>query len=520
MKKALEKIKELLLKSKKELSILLAISTPLYIYLFYDTVISCSHDTLFLISMLSNLTVTFVVYNLIWAIICSLLPKIKYVIYTISYVFLLADMYCISLYKNQFNEPLLTIVLDTNLNETLEYLSVHLDIKKIFVFILLNILLFILYKVFFYLLNKDKVLKILTPVNIIILIIISFCINNVPTLYSIPINHFFTLSSFVIQEKFERESGKDWEKENSIVLEENNSSIPYVVLILGESTSKTHMHLYGHKTPNTPRLEEKVQNKEAVAYTDTFSGDTYTLASVAKLFYFYNSFSTKKYYKYHNIIDILNLAGYKTFWLSNQAMTGEFSSVQYTLAEKCDYMQFTSNNGDRQHLKTALYDEALFPIIDDVLENKVSDKNFIVIHLIGTHMAYSQRYPKEYNKFISNEDDEKAKNIHNYDNAILYNDYVVSTIMDKFKDKNALVIYLSDHGEDVSEPDGSQNGHYIDGTVHQKMIPLIFWGSDSFKKQYSKKWEEIERDKDKFLSTDNFILPFLKIMEIETQETK
>ena len=241
---------------------------------------------------------------------------------------------------------------------------------------------------------------------------------------------------------------------------------------------------------------------------------------MAKLFYFYNNTSTTRYYKHHNIINILKSAGYKTFWLSNQAMTGEFSSVQYGLAERCDYMQFTSNNGDRKQLKSAFYDETLFPIIDNVLKNEISDKNFIVVNLLGTHRAYSQRYPKEYNKFIKKEDNEKERNLHDYDNAILYNDYVVTTIMDKFKDKNALVIYVPDHGEDVSEPDGSQDGHYVKGTEHQKMIPMVFWGSDSFRKQYPDKWKDIKSKKDDFLSTDNFIYPFLKLLGIETKETK
>ena len=519
--KILEQIKTLLLKSKKDFSILMALSTPLFVYLFYDIVVSFFFNKFILISMLISLTVTFVGNNVIWAILCSFLSKMKYIIYFISYVFLLIDVYCISLYKNQFNEPLAITLLNTNLQETLEYLSINLNIEKVLYFILINIVVFVLYKSFSFLLKQDWKFKIVTSTRLGVLILTTIIVNYIYMFQSVPINHFLSLSSYLGGQMLSNIREREWQKENPIIIEENKSTIPYVVLILGESTSRTHLHLYGHETPNTPLLEEKIKNNELIAYTNTISGDTYTVEAVAELFSFYNSKSNTGFYQNHNIIDILKKAGYKTFWLSNQAKTGEFSYTQYGLAEKCDYMQFTSNNGDKKQIKVALYDEELFPIIDDVLENKVSkDKNFIVINLMGTHQAYSQRYPKEYNKFIRNEDNEKEYNLHNYDNAVLYNDYVVSTIMDKFKDKNALVIYLSDHGEDVSEPNIEQDGHYPNGTEHQKLIPMMFWGSDSFRKQYVDKWKDIESKKDDFLSTEDFIYPFLNLMEIKTKEIK
>ncbi|HEF4899786.1 TPA: sulfatase-like hydrolase/transferase, partial [Campylobacter lari] len=79
-----------------------------------------------------------------------------------------------------------------------------------------------------------------------------------------------------------------------------------------------------------------------------------------------------------------------------------------------------------------------------------------VIQLMGTHFKYDRRYEKQFAKFTSKDIkrnlDEKFKvNIANYANAVLYNDYFVNEIFNLFKDKEAIIVYISDHGESVYE---------------------------------------------------------------------
>ena len=49
---------------------------------------------------------------------------------------------------------------------------------------------------------------------------------------------------------------------------------------------------------------------------------------------------------------------------------------------------------------------------------------------------------------------------------------------------------------------------------------MIFWASNEFKAKYPDKWESIKKHKDEFLSTDDFIYPFLEIIEIKTKENE
>lgn len=53
---------------------------------------------------------------------------------------------------------------------------------------------------------------------------------------------------------------------------------------------------------------------------------------------------------------------------------------------------------------------------------------FIIIHLMGNHLSYDDRYPEAFNKFSRGD-----KTIDTYDNSILYNDFVLRSIYEKVK---------------------------------------------------------------------------------------
>ena len=77
---------------------------------------------------------------------------------------------------------------------------------------------------------------------------------------------------------------------------------------------------------------------------------------------------------------------------------------------------------------------------------------------------------------------EHADVIAHYDNANLYNDYVLNEIINKFEGDDALLVYFSDHGEEVYEL-----GYMGHGTAmasedfrYQLRVPMFIWMSDKF----------------------------------------
>jgi heptose-I-phosphate ethanolaminephosphotransferase len=118
-----------------------------------------------------------------------------------------------------------------------------------------------------------------------------------------------------------------------------------------------------------------------------------------------------------------------------------------------------------------------------------ADTKLIILHLIGCHFKYDKRMPQAF-KIFNNTDsvmaklpfaDNKSKcySVNNYDNAVLYNDYIVDAIfseLDKYKNiQNVSSIYFSDHAEEVYD---YRNfiGHTPQGNIpYLHEVPFLTW---------------------------------------------
>jgi glucan phosphoethanolaminetransferase (alkaline phosphatase superfamily) len=87
---------------------------------------------------------------------------------------------------------------------------------------------------------------------------------------------------------------------------------------------------------------------------------------------------------------------------------------------------------------------------------------------MGSHSDYVNRYNKQTALF------NPAKNVvEEYDNTIYYTDYVVSRIFDHFKGKKLLLVYLSDHGENINL---ENNGHgFLPPYKDEYMVPFVIY---------------------------------------------
>ena len=161
--------------------------------------------------------------------------------------------------------------------------------------------------------------------------------------------------------------------------------------------------------------------------------------------------------------------------------------------------------------------------MDNAIASASADKNFYVVHLMGCHLAYYNRYPFIFTKFTEkditgNYNDDQKEVISQYDNAIYYNDYIVSGIIDKFRETNTdtIVIYLPDHGEAVYDEEGI-NGHIEENpSRHMIEVPLIMWASEKFKQNHPEKWELIREAVHNPYMTDDMIHTVLDIADIGT----
>ena len=272
--------------------------------------------------------------------------------------------------------------------------------------------------------------------------------------------------------------------ENKEVVVENSSDTPYVIFVLGESVDRNKMSAYGYPLDNTPYLNMLIEDSTAYCFTDVISPANYTSRAMELIFSFTHKNDEQQWFTSQNMIDVARLAGYKTFWLSNQSPVGVWGNTDMVLAKRCDSFAFTNYEGGHNGTLTRPYDEELLPLLDKAMES-ADNKNFIVLHLTGSHESYDARYPKKFDKFQAA--DEITNNIEwnkvraQYANTILYTDYLMKEIISRFIDKNAIVVYISDHGEDVYD-NRDFMGHSAESVESRHMIeiPMIIYGTPKF----------------------------------------
>lgn len=252
------------------------------------------------------------------------------------------------------------------------------------------------------------------------------------------------------------------------------------VVVLGESSSRDNWSLYGYKRKTTPKLDALAN--ELVVFRDAVSSWGSSNREVARIFSVADHENEKTWRNEPDVIGLAKAAGYKTFWLSNQ----QAFLINTVFGKQAD--QFTLvNDGLGQRSDTSL-DEKLLPELDKALADP-AERKFIVIHTIGSHQHYKLRYPENFAVFDNAEDDiaremagkwrglAVARN--QYDNTILYTDFIVSAVIDRLKAdkvKNSEMLYLSDHGQEVGRLT-SLWGHQLQLETGFT-IPMILWLKD------------------------------------------
>jgi len=180
-------------------------------------------------------------------------------------------------------------------------------------------------------------------------------------------------------------------------------------------------------------------------------------------------------------------------------------------AKKSDYFKFvnTSSNSSFEAILTTSYDAKLFTPFAKVLNEDVNRK-FIVLHLMGSHSSYKKRYPSDFN--IYSGENKKEQTIAEYDNSMLYNDFVVDSLLNMItnysQQLNVMInaIYISDHGENIYD-ELDRVGHDYSNKLPKANVevPFIIWFSQTFKHINPDKASMVKSNKNMpFVSDDLF----------------
>lgn len=292
-----------------------------------------------------------------------------------------------------------------------------------------------------------------------------------------------------------------------------------VIIIIGESFSKSHSQLYGYDKMTNPKLYAKQQDSLLYVFSNISAPATNTIECFKQIMSTYEYSSSKSWYEHITLIDILNKSSYKTIWVSNQSQKGGYDNVVAKYAELCDTMCWVGNRF--QGVSRTSYDEEVLPILKSIKNTHSASKAFFV-HLMGSHYTFNSRYPEKYNYFTEKDYgnllSNQRRNIAEYDNSVLYNDYVVNEIIDVFKDEETIVIYFPDHGLDLYDSSDDYIGHGTSNeksSIVSKQIPFVVFVSDKLRDKDELIVSRIVNSIDKQFNTTNLIYTIMDIIGVD-----
>ncbi len=295
---------------------------------------------------------------------------------------------------------------------------------------------------------------------------------------------------------------------------------PIILLLIGESYNKYHSPLYNpdarQTTPGLCRLREQ---GNLVVYDDAVSPYNVTSKVFRHMFSTYYPGCGREWVRCTLFPALFRKAGYQVRFITNQFAGEENNKDHHDHAGGTIFNQSELRRLQFTHMNTesTRYDMELLSQLPPA-DTLAACPSLLIFHMIGQHEDYRERYPAEYSHFTADSinnpytDKQGCRIVAEYDNATLYNDAVVTALLERYASLDVVAIYLSDHGEEVYDWRNScyrTNSDHMTPEIarYQYEIPLLFYVSDSYKAKHSDLYGEILSARHRpFLST---MLPFL-----------
>ncbi len=279
-----------------------------------------------------------------------------------------------------------------------------------------------------------------------------------------------------------------------------NFSVPHIIVVIGESFNRHHSNLYGYYLDTNPLLTERQKRGELHVFTDAVAPYNYTDKAMRYTISSSRARRGESWTESAMFPTVFKKAGYRVTWFSNQGAPGGsngwlgFSCLGFiydkeVMAESLDRWNNKIYKYDGQLLDNTLNGTDIAS--QSCLRQDSAKYNLTVYHLIGQHVDYKERYPDEvrYRHFTSDDiqrpelSDAKRQTIAHFANATRYNDEVIDRLCRHYADEDAVLVYLSDHGDEVYDYRnhvGRSHSHNVTPGMAKAQfeIPLMIWCSD------------------------------------------
>lgn len=277
------------------------------------------------------------------------------------------------------------------------------------------------------------------------------------------------------------------------------------VLVIGESSNRTHWQLFGYPRDTNPEL---MQAPNIVLVPDMLSPWAASVFAIPQLLTRRPIDESKKPWPEASVVRAMSEAGFETFWISNQLPLGRYDSAVSVYADEAAHRQFLNHASWRA---PGEFDEDLIEPLRNALDGPARDL-FIVLHMMGSHQSYDFRYPpasRHFQPIVSSSEQvqpESSFMVNSYDNTIFYTDHVLAQIIATLRARGEIsaLWYQSDHGEVTPTETCRRSGRGL-GSRYEYEIPALFWYSDEYAAAYPDRVATLKANAhNRTLSADTF----------------
>lgn len=223
--------------------------------------------------------------------------------------------------------------------------------------------------------------------------------------------------------------------------------LPNVLIVIGESSTRTHWHLYGYGRDTTPKMDARAAAGEIAVLQGVTCARPNTGPALEHLLTDCEAAHPAK--GSWTLAEVLRRAGYRTVLVSNQAAS-----------ERSDVYQVFNGCESRLYLDRMLpagaprHDEALLPYVEQALAAADGRPAAVFVHLAGMHYPVRNCYPARAAFFAGD------GRVTRYDNAVRYQDELLDRLLTLARGRrNGVFFFVSDHGE---TPDAAVWRDYAD----------------------------------------------------------
>ena len=292
--------------------------------------------------------------------------------------------------------------------------------------------------------------------------------------------------------------------------------VPDIVLVIGESYNKHHSQLYGYDKPTTPRQVAMAEEGSLVPFSDVVSSWNLTSFVFKHMLSLWAVGDSGAWCDKPLFPEVFRKAGYHVTFITNQFLPNAKEAVyDFSGGFFLNDSALSRRLFDERNTALYRYDGG---VVKELQQRRDSCKGRLtILHLMGSHVDYSARYPNTFRQFTPQEYNrpeltaKQLQTLAHYDNSLLYNDSILKAVTNHFTDKDAVVIYVPDHGEEIFDDEPYTSGRLHNADIDYRLarnemeIPFWIWGSPLYRENHPYGWLAIQAAKDCPLMID--VLP-------------